>query len=237
MSRSLLAAVADVLFPPICPVCRLELDVRSESSRNAPLCSECALELARSRITGPRCIHCGRQLFGTRQCCTQCATTASEIAGSAVYTYSGVARTLLRRYKFEGFGLLDRFIALELNSLLVAGDIRGTIVPIPSSRRAKRRNGWGHMERIAAELGRLGHPVQPGILRRKRIHEQKSLTIEERRVNMESAFTSGPTTEIYGASIILIDDVRTSGATLNAAGTLLRSKGATSVTWMVFALD
>ena len=191
MVRSSLAAVADFLIPPICPVCRLELDIRNERSICAPLCSECARELARSRITGPRCIHCGRRLFGTRQYCTQCATTTSEISGSAVYTYSGVARTLLRRYKFEGFGLLARFIALELNSLLAAGDVHGTIVPIPSSRRAKGRNGWGHMERIAAELARLRYPVQPGVLRRRRSHEQKSLTIEERRVNMESAFTTG----------------------------------------------
>ena len=91
------------------------------------------------------------------------------------------------------------------------------------------------MERVAAEMRPLGHTTGQGLLLRRSRTQQKYLDIEERKENMRRAFSGNP--DSRGKEIILIDDVRTTGATVEAASAALLEAGAARVRWIVFAID
>jgi ComF family protein len=179
------------------------------------------------------CAGCGR---ADRAVCTACrAALQPEPSGrrlpdgTPVFSgleYDGVARAVILAFKEQGRADLARVLAPALAAAVTeagsGADLAGAeLVTVPGSRRARRRRGFDPVAALVARAGldraRVFAPARPHTA-------QKTLSIDERARNLEGVF------EVDGAAagrrFLLVDDVVTTGATLVAAATALRSAGA-----------
>lgn len=208
--------------------------MRIESLASEPCCSVCLNAYDDDRLKRGICPACMAEIDDAR-----CGEYSS--GGAGLYYYVGAVRTLMHRYKFEGALELAAFIsaafcqALEDLAALEYSRNDTIILSIPSGRGAKRRNGRGHMERVLDRIDRSGYPAQSGVLARRVGRPQKRLSREERLKNMQDRLYLKQ--GVKGMQVLLIDDVRTTGATLDAARGLLISAGAERVEWLSFAID
>jgi ComF family protein len=214
------------LLPAECTGCRAPIATAAE-----PLvCDVCR---ARWRdITTPCCARCGEPAPLGLECrvCREWPPDFGPVA-SAVQLDEPV-RVLVHRFKYRGWRRLADSFALRMLPLIRAVG-PADLVPIPLSSQRLRVRGYNQAEQLARALGRLsGFPVQSARLARVRdTPTQTRLTPELRRANLAAAFT-GPECE---RSVILVDDVFTTGATLCSAAELLLDRGAKRVAAVTFA--
>ncbi len=159
----------------------------------------------------------------------------------AAWAYRGPVVDVVRALKFRGLEYLGTHLGAEL--VPVVRDLGGTwdlVVPVPLHWRRRWRRGYNQAERIARSLaGRLGVPCRPVLHRRRATRPQVGLPRSERLLNPRGAFALGRRSAlgasraggagIAGRSILLVDDVVTSGATLSAAAGVLIAAGAKRV--------
>lgn len=152
-----------------------------------------------------------------------------------LFPYSGRARDLISAYKKGG----RRSLAIPLAAIAdraISKIFPGlVIVPVPPRPGKIARLGWDQVEQIARELGRMGHRIER-LLVRKAAAEQKLLGRELRAANARASFALRP-----GAKpprhILLLDDVITTGATVDACAAALKAGGARSVRVLALAAD
>jgi ComF family protein len=220
--QSLGLALANLVFPPRCVSCR---------ARGAWLCERCEPQLVLYRA--PLCPRCGLPL--TDEPCPGCTRARLPVARlRAAGPFAGPLRTAIHRLKFSG----ERYLAEPLGGLLVqawhnaplAGDC---LVPVPLHPKQERARGYNQALLLAqATERRLGLPVLAGRLRKIReTSPQVGLTREARLANLHGAFAWHG--DACPAAPILVDDVMTTGATLQAAAQALRQAGARRVCGLV----
>jgi ComF family protein len=105
------------------------------------------------------------------------------------------------------------------------------LVPVPLHAARLRQRGFNQSLLLAQHAGRLlGIEVKDALIRTRRTDAQVNLGSEQRKINVAGAFAVQPRLPVAGLSVVLIDDVITTGSTLSACAKALRSAGATSVT-------
>ncbi len=193
-------------------------------------------------VAPPRCAACDEELDpGGAGFCEACAPLLEPLTGAeasvAAYRYGGPLADAIRRFKYGGRSEL----AAPLGRLLVerARAIAApfeAIVPIPLHPRRLRERGYDQASLLAAVLGReLGLPRRLDLLRRARpTVPQASLDRDGRLSNVRGAFVAGPRAQ--GRSVLLLDDVRTTGATLAEASRALLEAGAVRAHSLALAL-
>lgn len=214
-------SVLDLLYPPRCVGCQ---------RLGEWLCITCRSQIA--LIKPPWCPCCGRPMT-REQLCNVCRDTPSFIEGiRAVAYYEGILRNTIHRFKYRN----KQVLAAPLGSLLVdymAGypmpaDV---IVPVPLHPRRLAERGYNHSALLAKCLSQtLGWPVVEDSLIRVR-HTQPQMEqpdAEARRGNVQGAFVCRDD-RLANARVLLIDDVYTTGATLQACGQALHQKQVRSV--------
>lgn len=244
-------SVKDMIYPKLCPICKdavpfvkraaLHLAVYGESASfeenkelyyEGTVCKSCLDEL--SFITEPYCVKCGKQLVQSGRLCSDCSRQErSFVQCRSLLRYDETARELMADIKYN-----FKKEYLELPAMLAAdrlgGWIRQTgaeyIVPVPvhASRLAAR--GYNQSGVLAELIGEyLGIPVLDNALRRCRKTEaQKELTFGDRMLNLQTAFE--PAAEFAGKpTVLLVDDIYTTGATLEACSECLTEAGARAV--------
>jgi ComF family protein len=154
--------------------------------------------------------------------------------------YSGEIRTLIHHFKYEG----DRLLAPDLATIMLNGWRMGSIllnrenavlVPVPLHWRKEFERGFNQAELLAREASKvLDIPVSKALKRRRATTPQQSLEKLERFKNLEFAFEGNPS-KLMGRSVILIDDVCTSGATLAECAREATRCGATKVVALTVA--
>jgi predicted amidophosphoribosyltransferase len=221
-----LAAVAttllDLLLPQRCVVCR---------TPGIQLCVACTAALP--RVRAPLCERCGAPTAWPVRRCRECAgrRLAFTQARAAVVYDEGV-RALVRLWKERGLRRLAAALAgIVAEALPRPHAAAVTFVP-PDGERSLER-GHHPAERLAVELaGRWEVPSGRLLERAKRIERQTGLRLADRRRNVRGAFAavgrSPPT-------VVLVDDVYTSGATVAAAASALRRSGTRRVEVVTFA--
>lgn len=211
----------DLLFPLRCAGC---------DKVGVMLCAACLAQV--QPVPAPVCWRCGRPLAAAGRCagCETGAFTVSAIRAAAVYAEP--LSQILHRFKYEG----RRELAEPLGGLLAAywqgRRVTADLVvaaPLHASRLAER--GYNQSELLAAVLCQKTRLplLHTEVLRRERATEQQALLgPQERWANVHGAFRwHGP--PLVGVKVLLVDDVATTGATLEACGDALLAAGAGKV--------
>lgn len=227
-------ALLDALFPPRCQHCEMT---------GAVLCADC---LATTRAPEPPlCPRCGRSLSaGSRADAASCSTCASGrgpktlTALRIAAVYEGIVRDAIVALKYRGRRRmaepLGDLLAAELRAAILQGARVDVIIPVPLHMERQRQRGFNQAELLARRCSsRLGIPVAAHLLVRQRATSpQVGLSLAERHTNIAGAFALSPRhthTRLAGRHLVLIDDVSTTGSTLDAAAEALRAAGPASI--------
>ena len=232
----LLAPVADLIYPPRCPLCGAAIAAQTG------LCSTCWGDLA---IPGdPCCSSCQRPFpegVAAQSLCAPCLADPPRHDGVAAGTlYNEASRKLVLAFKhgrrIAMAPMLARLIAARLPDEIGAGWI---MVPVPLHRWRLWRRGFNQAALLAGELARLrgADLLVDGLVRRKQTPSLGGLGKAERARALSGAIAVNPhrAEGIRGAKLVLVDDVLTSGATSHACVSVLKRAGAKKVVVACFA--
>lgn len=223
MLRTLGQSLLYGLYPPRCAACR-----KVGCDDWCDECSQCITYLSL-----PVCSRCGIPLNEGESCVTCLSRPLVPEAVRAVSDYSGAIKTAIRRFKYNK----QPALAPTLAKLLVLGwqspltaplrDVR-IVLPMPIHPRRKRERGFDQCRLLASAFCRETNlPMLCGVLQRTVYRRpQIGLTMTQRRQNVADAFVVVNAAEVVGESVLLIDDVWTTGSTLNEASKTLLAAGA-----------
>lgn len=219
----------NLLFPRWCVGC---------GNEGSFICPSCLHSLA--RIEPPVCPLCGRPRHH-EGLCTDCAGWEASIDGiRSPFIFEGLIRTAIHHLKYRNLKAIAETLATLLKDYLETLPLTAdTLVPMPLHPKRLRDRGYNQSELIARELGRLtGMPVSTESLIRERysLPQARTGSVEERKHNVRNAFAFHGN-DFREKRILLIDDVATSGATLDAASAALKRAGAASVWGLVVARE
>ena len=218
--------VLDLILPPRCGACR---------KIGAWLCDGCRARIR--RLEEPLCAHCGVEVDSARRECGCRARLPSLTRLRSAVAYEGPVEQAVRRFKYEGWRRLAGPLAqLIAERLAVEGLAARCVIAVPLHPARLRQRGYNQAELLAAELRkRLALPTSKGELVRTRSTPPQVGRDRLRRFeNVKDAF-GWRGAGLEGASILLVDDVATTGATLNACASALRAAGSGPVTGVSIA--
>jgi ComF family protein len=220
--------LVSLLVPPLCAVCR------EPEPSGAPLCLECRTRLV--PLSDPRCPRCGAPVVQRSSDCLECRGRALGFERAwSPFAYEGVARQIVAALKSRGALVLAGLIAAEIAARAPAGLVEGTLVPVPAHPQRRRRHGFNQAQAIAHALARRASvPVRDLLRRSGPVTPQVGL---ERRARLANARGSARVRRPSGAPrrAVLVDDVYTTGATLDACARALSEAGADLVVAVTFA--
>jgi len=214
------------------------------------LCHALLTERDASRIVCPICRHrwrpvrppwcerCGQPEphFGPCRLCAEWPA-ALRVVRSAVWLSDG-AREAVHALKYGAVPRIADDLAAAMAGALVPADATALLVPIPLAPKRLRQRGYNQSEALAAALGRHWRlPVSRDLLTRVReTATQTTLTPETRLANVAGAFTPGrrPGVNLPATTLVLVDDVFTTGATLAEAARALEQTGARTIHGITF---
>jgi ComF family protein len=160
-------------------------------------------------------------------------------AGRSVCWEQDPARPIVHALKYDGWTRVADEMALRMSRLSWPEDVlaeRAALIPVPLAAARERERGFNQSVLLARALGRLwGLPAWEHVLvRSRRTVSQTQLTPDQRRDNVRGAFRATATRDLSGRHVILVDDVVTTAATLNACASALMAGGARIVSFVTF---
>lgn len=228
----LLRAFLDVLFPPLCHLCKAPVP----EAGPLHLCDACLG--AMTPITSPLCPVCGiphGTEGGIDHPCGSCILTPPPFDGArGALLYDGPIQELIHRHKYGLRAHLRRPLALLAVRHLtpfVQSAAPHVIVPVPLHRTRLRERGFNQAVLMGAVLAREWRlPLLRDTLRRVRpTVAQVTLSAQERRANVRGAFAVADPARVAGRRVLLVDDVSTTGSTVTECARVLKEAGATAV--------
>lgn len=224
--------ILDYIYPPRCPVC----DRISQTG----ICSSCKKKLL--RIDRDYCLKCGKPLTDSRkEYCPDCRRHHHVFdRNRALFSYQGPLRISVYQIKYgnrrDFARVYGQEIAVTFSQWIRQRNIT-QIIPIPLHPSRYRERGYNQAAVIAREIGKnLGIPVKQHVLRRvKKTQPQKLLAGNYRNENLRQAFALYPKA-FPGENVLLVDDIYTTGATLDAAAACLKKAGAKHVYGVTVAI-
>lgn len=218
--------ILDLIYPRRCPVCQ---DIVRAGEPGALICPACRKSLP--FVQEPRCLKCGKEISKEDQeYCGDCFLRPKHyIRGFPLFTYTDPIRDGIQAFKyhnrreyaqFYGEALMEVF-GTDFRALKLDG-----ILPVPLHHRRFRRRGYNQAELLAVELGRrLEVPVYSGLLVRVAdTTPQKELNDRERLENLKRAFHLSKN-KVKLKRLLLVDDIYTTGATIEACTQVLLQAG------------
>jgi competence protein ComFC len=216
----------DLLFPPRCGGCQKAGSLWCETCR-------AAVQL----IAPPWCEKCGEP-FVTDRLCANCRAHPLVIEKiRSVALFDGVLRQAIHRFKYERLaGMAEPFGDLLADYWCAEQLTADWLIPVPLHSSRERDRGYNQSELLARRLARrINVPVSSRGLRRTRATAvQMTLNAAQRRENVAGAFECVEP-RVRGARVVIIDDVGTTGATLDACAQAVLKAGAASVMGLTLA--
>ena len=219
-------ALGVALLAPACAACDALLD----EPLSGCVCLGCWQSIR--PITPPICDRCGDPLPRASGDCQGCSGQQSAVTRArAIGEYEGTLRQIIHAIKYAGRLSLAKPLAAQMrvrgNDVLQTADC---VVPVPLHWRREHQRGFNQAREIARHLG---PPVVCALARRRETRPQVELAADRRKANVAGAFAARRPwfrdDEIRGKNVLLIDDVSTTGATLDACARVLQERGARSV--------
>ena len=190
------------------------------------------------------CCICGEKLTGRHlqndvgPVCTLCSRAAPAFEKAVAFgSYDGVLCDLIHVLKYQQVKTAARTLALFLNGALASQPLPQSLIaiPIPLAAGKRRQRGFNQAEEIARHLASCRSAATRiqldggSLVRKRETASQTGLTRHQRRANVRGAFAVRHSEKIKGRSVLLVDDVMTTGATANECARVLRSAGAAQV--------
>jgi ComF family protein len=226
--REWLDGLLAVLLAPTCGACGQALTRPTQGC----ICQACWHALP--AIAPPVCDRCGGPLPNDRSplaspVCPQCVGLRTWVDRTrAAGDYSGSLRGIIHALKYDGRRTVARMLGARMREAgldLIAD--ANVCVPVPLHHARRRSRGFNQAEDLARHLG---VPVVHGLRRIRATETQALLPANGRLANVDGAFRATRRgTRLRGASVLLVDDVRTTGATLDACAHALKQAGAREV--------
>ena len=228
----MLRKILDIFYPRCCPVCQKIL-----KDQRRMICPECEKKLR--PIGHPRCYKCGKPIEEGEYCKDCQKHTHIFDQGRGIFVYDGIMRRSVTRYKYYGCREYGDFYAKAMyryawkNLNQWKPDL---IVPVPIHKSKERLRGFNQAAYLAERLGfYTGIPVDTDLVQKVvKTKSQKKLNAMQRRKNLEKAFLV--TKNIRGKDILVIDDVYTTGSTIDAMAGCLRKRGAKNIYFLTVCI-
>lgn len=228
--------VFPLLLPASCRVCKQPI----ETFTRVPVCETCWQSVR--AYAGEECAQCGMfmdhpgLLHGTTLC-GYCRRGAFGFERARSFgSYDGALREILQQYKYHGFRPLARPLGVYLAQTLkrLNDGPLDLVLPVPLHRRRERQRGFNQSGLLAAQLGKLCGIRLGGkdCVRVRDTPPQAGLRGAERRKNVKGAFAVPDPERVRGLRVLLVDDVLTTGATVDACARALKDAGAKGV-WVL----
>ncbi len=221
----LLKPVLDFALPPRCGGCGAIVDEVDS------FCAKCWSQIEFLGSGG--CAVCGLPLEGTEiDNCGRCLARPPRLQRSRAATaYGEISRSIALKLKYGRKVALGRTMARFMAPLLDQLPENAVLVPVPLHRGRIWRRGFNQSAIVARELARrLGVDFSVDALQRvKPTPPLKGLSMQQRRRTVAGAFRANPKAELRGRTVVLVDDVLTTGSTANACARVLKRAGAERV--------
>lgn len=230
--------LSNLLSPPHCVFCREPIDFRMPEN----VCADCERHIPFNNSKRCAICGCGLDIANGKLCCQSCQNERPYFIKSVSrYIYKDKVADSIRYMKF---GREQIWVAKTLGKFL-AQTIREeyediefhAVTYVPISKERIRERGFNQSQALAQALCKeLGYEKPVALLEKpKDIPRQSSLKLRERKTNVAGAFSPIKADLVVDKTILLIDDVQTTGATLNECAKVLRNAGAAAVYCAVVA--
>ncbi len=219
--------IADIIYPRICPVCNNIIPVGYKD-----LCPDCTGLLTYAQE--PYCMRCGKPVDEEKEYCSDCERNKhSYDEGRAVFIYDEYMSKSIYRFKYSGKREFANFYGKVMTERLGEKIRRwdpDAIVPVPVHKSKLRSRGYNQAELIAKQISkRMKIPVKSDIvIRQSATTVQKNLSAKARQNNLKKAFKVIPNS-VQLNSILIVDDIYTTGATVDAVARCLKDAGVRKV--------
>lgn len=229
--KQLFRALLDVILPPVCHICHSFIPDAGELH----ICGSCLGRL--QLVSPPLCTLCGIPFSGAgdNHRCGACTVEPPHFdAARAHFLYEDPIRELIHSFKYTRS--IHRRLPLALLALegirpIAAACNPDMVVPVPLHRSRLRERGFNQAILLGGIVSqRLALPMVADALMRTRATEaQIKLSATERRTNVKGAFSVKKPVQVAGKKILLLDDVMTTGSTMNECAKELKKAGAAAV--------
>ena len=216
--REAFSALLDFVYPPLCLSCGRLLESGGEH-----VCPDCWSSIKRASRDLPLFLETRSKLVASG--------AIAELVSLFVFEKEGPFQAIVHALKYSGIQQLGIELGKRLGSALREEGVQAdAVVPVPLHKRKLRERGFNQSLLIARGIsGVLGIPVRADLVRRTRwTQTQTALSKEERKQNVEDAFECGET-NLQGLCVIVVDDVITTGATIEAVARALEASKAKTV--------
>lgn len=228
--------IKELLYPPRCPICD-EILAGEEGAEH--ICRECRGQIR--YIREPRCMKCGAELTdASQEYCKTCAMKKHVYdRGLALFRYESV-RTSVYRLKYRGRKEYAEFYGREM-ARCFAQPIRywkpEVLIPVPMHKAKERARGYNQATALAEVMGRYcGIPVRTDLVeRRRKTRPMKELNAGERQINLKNAFHISQDV-VKLKTVMLVDDIYTTGSTIDEIAKGLRAAGVAKVYYVALAI-
>ncbi len=229
-------SILDFIWPRACEICMRPVDRPGRY-----LCSDCINRASVVPLDG-LCRKCGREATGLEgeYLCDNCRMRHPQFdrVGS-VLVFEGEMRRVINRFKFEnGFYLRDDFVDLMEGLSGIRFDLSEVeaVVAVPLALFRRFIRGYNQCEVLAKELARrLNKPYYRMLKRIGHPPRQSDLTEDERWQNVKGTFAIGRMPKILPKTVLLVDDIMTTGATLSECARILKAVGVKTVNCLTLA--
>lgn len=218
-------SILNFIYPmaELCPLC-------GEISLNNLVCETCKKGI--KYVTPPYCEKCGRKFKGLKphDWCPECkAESKSFDVAFSTFVYDGIIKHKIISYKFYGASHLASYFASAMEETFQQkGFLPDCITWVPLHPKREAQRGYNQSQLLALMMGRrLGLKAEDLLVRKRNTKAQATLDRAQRHKNLKQAIFCNK--DITGWTVLLIDDVFTTGATAESCAKALKEKGAKTV--------
>jgi competence protein ComFC len=232
LSQSFFKVLELMFFPSFCKLCGKLLDTEGENV----VCSSCIKEIKTRRSS--YCLCCGRffDTYGDPHLCYKCLKKKPEFSlHRSCSLYRGKLKDIILLFKYHKFKILGEELAAYMNRSLTEEEALwwdlDAVVPVPLHKKRKRERGFNQSYELAKYIAPLRdiELLDKVLIKKINVPPQTSLPAEQRKINNKGAYEVVDPHRIRGKVLLLVDDVYTTGSTINECSSVLMKSGAKEV--------